>query len=163
MRADLGVLLMQSKYLLLRLSFVCLVLAGCGTKKPDSPRYEVEILTPAEAVLEEVMSTPTEFIVDYDNDPTAWDRIPYFFTRYLGVKMPVVEYLGNNSYRIRAPSGSTKYSYNILKTPESTGFRYRVECIPNQSSAKSSLADRNARNLARFIRDGTLELSLLDR
>ncbi len=134
--------------------------AACSARR--GPR--IEVITVEQQALEEVARTPLTFVVPLLKDEASWERARSFFDLYLGSSperrepYSVGEYLMTNSGR-----GAGRYIYEVERVPEREGMRYTVSCFVHGPDGDAVLAERNARNLARFIKDGTLERSLLHR
>jgi len=144
---------------------------GANSKAPrHNSRPVVEIETAQEQALKEVMSSPTSFVVSYPEAPYSWERAKLFFELY------TTRY--DESYSLRPQDGAglreevllsnslareDNYYYQVKKTSERSGLAYVVSCRPRREPGDLLYAERNARNLARFIRQGQLEVSLLKR
>ena len=137
---------------------VALLLIGCSASK--TPNYEVEVVTIDAQMLEDLNSTPTTFVVDIVEDHYAWERAQTFFRDYANTKPRLLERRGR-LVLFNQPAEGTNFIYSVEKERQSTGIRYTVEC--QTQKLDPAAAQLNAHNLARFIRDGTLELSLLNR
>jgi hypothetical protein len=111
-----------------------------------------------------VLSTPTEFDVSIEQDRYAWERARFFLENYSGTEgephNAVVKVVGSRRGLGSAPSTANQYSYEVFKDFYAGGYRYSVNCVAGPGGA-SQQAALNAGNLARFIRDGKLEVSLL--
>lgn len=141
--------------------FSCLAMAALGacsgSTGPAPARYEVEVQTVEEQALEEVLAAPTDFTVASVEADAAWARAALFFDRYTstgGVFTSTRE-----AEVLASRGGPASYRYEVVRAPAGAAYRFQVRCSPRGGAP--SLAERNARNLARFIRDGNLELSLL--
>ena len=148
------------------LSVVFVFLPSCSTTgtSPDKSKVIVEVETIKDQALKEIQSTPTDFFITTSENMEAWERARLFFANYLGLNsLNSAEAIVGNTYvltnRHLAPKS---YFYEIRKQPFGEGFNYSVQCTAKTSKAHASLAKRNAQNVARFIKDGTLELSLLE-
>ena len=121
-------------------------------------RYDVDAQQEQnEALIDEA---DTIFELPLEKVPKAWERANLFFSRYLP----------NERLDIHTPTllsnrrTTGKYIYVVRKNMLNNGqFSFKVQCFPNRSDASYMFAERNAKNLARFIRYGTLELMALDR
>lgn len=150
-----------------------LLLCSCGASRPlapqieiEQPQYQVEVTTSEQEALDEIDRMPTEFAIDMGEQRAAWERALYFFSQYAEHEKPVREH---NNGKVTVLSNredrGAKYHYEIQRAPADDGYTYKVICIANASSASrmgaQAQAQRNARNLARFIKEGSLEASLL--
>lgn len=156
------------------LALMALVSSACSSTSSIKPgsianlshasmhNLEVEA-TPQEQARDEVLATPTEFVVPLEQDRYAWERARFFLENYgSGGGAPsnaVVKVIGSRRGLASAP-GESHYAYEVFKDFISTGYRYSVKCLP-MSNGEVDSASLNAGNFARFIRDGKLEVSLL--
>lgn len=119
----------------------------------------------------EVLSSPTHFVVALEDDKEAWERATFFLENYVqpaGAKEGsapagaghITSVVGTR-WTLANPAGRGSYNYQISKqaTPNK-GYRYAVVCQPMVGGNKYQ-ASLNAANVARFIKDGKLEVSLL--
>lgn len=155
------------RFLVLSAAFFC----GCSSA-PPRPELEIvrdpmdlEVVTLEDQMLSNVMESATKFIVDPLEDAYSWERAILFFKHYTAAALPQEEPRDDSTAIIsNAESAGDKYLYLVRRSwVPGAGYSYEVECIPRLSQSYNVLSQRNARNLSRFIRDGTLELSLLDR
>jgi hypothetical protein len=113
-----------------------------------------------------VANTQTYFQMNLDDAPAAWDRAKLFLEKYLsadGSRAGVVTKIVGARWGLSNGSSSTgSYVYEVWREDVQDGYKFKVSCKPKQG-ASAQLAELNARNLARFIQDGRLELSLLAR
>jgi hypothetical protein len=138
---------------------------GYEIVKEPTPKYEYEVVTVEQQATADVMATPTRFTVPYSSDAQSWERARLFLGRYTTMSIPQVS-AGPSSVKLSngsGPSDKDKYVYQIEKSNGREGVVYVVKCTPRGSGGTPALAERNARNLSRFIKDGHLEVSLLDR
>lgn len=120
-----------------------------------------------EQALDSLMQTPTSFPIEYRADRHAWERARVFFDKYLSPpdqkNQAVVTKVRKETWiltnRDLRPS---HFIYEVKRVDGRKGYTYSVSCEPVGNSASQD-AQMNARNLARFIRDGSLEVSLLRR
>ena len=147
----------QKKALLLVL---LLGIAGCGGRR--GPRPEVEVVTVEQQALAEIEAAPLDFVVPLERDTRAWERARTFFELYAAPQSGKTLASPEDLRISNSGDPLAKYVYYVERMPHRQGVRYTVRCQANAPGADSYLADRNARNLARFIRDGTLERSLLE-
>ena len=137
--------------------------AGCGIWRPDGG-VEFDPAAAGEQLLRDVMDAPTSFLVPAADDFYAWERALYFIGRYTsGIEIRSGKGPDAPVSLTNKAAGGDRYSYQVTKSAGASGMAYIVECRPRAPGAAPAMAERNARNLARFIRDGTIELSLLDR
>jgi hypothetical protein len=120
--------------------------------------------TPEDQAKQDILNTPTVFTVSFEEDPYSWERAKFFLEKYAGGgagHSSVVTRIVGSRLSLASNPAATDFSYEVSKDPTEGGFNYHVGCSaavtgdPNQAAL-------NAGNLARFIRDGKLELSLLE-
>ncbi|MBX7144965.1 MAG: hypothetical protein K1X79_10975 [Oligoflexia bacterium] len=158
-----------TKIVPLQLSLVvlCILVGGCSSATPASPKppgLEFEIVSPEEQVAQSLAETPKHFIVEYTEAQHAAERVEYFFQNYTsGFKQ--IQDQGPSAATIitNRAEASGGYQYTVERTVTAQGFQYIVNCEASGPGAQPAAADRNARNLARFIREGQLEISLISR
>lgn len=114
---------------------------------------------------DEILSTPTVFDVDRDQDSYSWDRAKFFLENYIGVTpqhSSVMTRVVGSRFSLVSNPAQEAYTYEVAKEMTKAGFLYSVTCTP---SAKGTAAQAalNAGSFARFIKDGKLEVSLLPR
>lgn len=135
------------------------------TGKPDSqsifedPRFEV--VSPIDQAKEEIAKMPQDFVIPSSDDLYAWERTETFFKSYT-----------KNPNRVRQGSVGTRsaitnrgvfgerYQFAVTKEEVAQGYRYKVNCFLPPNTAGD--CDLNAKNVARFIRDGYIETTLLN-
>lgn len=146
------------KHLLL-LAVFSILLACSGT----TANYEVEHITAQDKALAAVNAMPLEFKVDYRQEAFAWERAQLFFKSYLPGAVPRLRNLPRGGTLLQVTAVKHyRYSYTVEKYPSNRGVVFIVKCKAISPHATSALAQRNAQNLARFIRDGQLERSMID-
>jgi len=155
----------------MRIGFYILILSSliaCGQfGGMNKPKLEFEVVGVREQALEALAATPLEFELLPSEDDESWERAHIFLSKYTD-KYRLTNIQGDlvlNS----SPQAGERYSYRVSKHYNGTAYQYNVDCIPNQAGQGTSgfeiapNAQRNAKNLARFIKDGQLEVSLLER
>ena len=143
-----------------------LLLSACAqTSTPSVPKVEFEIQGPEEQSALLIDAAPTEFKINFENDALAWERTRLFFSKYTA--KPLISELDKKgeSLEIASQLPSEKYFFRVKHILQGQGFKYLVTCVPNpaQRSADNLAANRNAKNLARFIKDGELDVGFLAR
>ena len=144
-----------------RALFLVAFLAGCSGQSAE-PRARlvpasVEVITVADQARAAIAATPTEFVLSVPEDRLAWSRARDFFALYAG--SPV----GVDSEQLLSNRGVTTsgYFFEIERVAVDRGARFSVRCFPAHGAAIVESSIQNARNVARFLRDGVLEVSLL--
>jgi len=127
----------------------------------QSSGWEVEVETITDQAIAEILNTPTEFVVSFPDDHHSWERAMLFLDKHT-TRKSVQHIMDPEELLIVSNYGETRdsYWYNIEKISHPEGWLYRIRAVP-ALSGNHQLADRNARNLARFIRNGILERSLI--
>ncbi|MFM1847954.1 MAG: hypothetical protein RL417_1428 [Pseudomonadota bacterium] len=139
----------------------CTFLAEEST--PPQPAFEVEIETVEAQALRAVEESAVEFTVPLREADEAAARGRLFFREYTGTE-PTSTAESPRSVILSSPvEPLAGYRYTVRQSRSPEGYRFKVECLPVAPAGTTELAERNARNVARFIREGTLELSLLAR
>ncbi|MCB0318883.1 MAG: hypothetical protein KDD56_09005 [Bdellovibrionales bacterium] len=144
------------------LFFVFLI--GCAGLN-TGPAYEYEVINSDQIALEEIQATPTQFILEGAKSSQAWERGRIFLNKYLkGTEYSIVARGQDSVERMESKiNSSSNYKYRIERIRLGDDYQFSVVCSPLKNQANSMNADLNARNLSRFIKDGTLELTQLVR
>jgi len=125
--------------------------------------YEIEASVQDQA-FEEVRKQPTSFVVTSGEDVHAWERANFFFNRYLkqeGQKGVMKAVHNGNAVVLTSKALQVgRFDFEVRKTDTYNGIHYDVRCVSRKAGNGDS-ANINARNLARFIQTGNLEVSLL--
>jgi len=111
----------------------------------------------------EVLQSPTDFDVTIEQDRYAWERTHLFLESYVDPQRapvrPITKVVGSR-WGLASPAVQGGYVYEVWREAIPDGFHYSVRCLSAPDASKEQAA-LNAANLARFIRDGKLEVSLL--
>lgn len=111
----------------------------------------------------EVLQSPTDFEVSIEQDRYAWERTQLFLESYIDPQRapirPITKIVGSR-WGLASPPVQGGYVYEVWREAIPDGFHYSVRCLAAPELSKDQ-AVLNAANLARFIRDGKLEVSLL--
>lgn len=152
---------MRYKLAMRWLSFLLLITLGCSNQARNSAqRVQVEHDSVTEIALQEVMATPTEFFIPVEEDRFAWGRARMFFEQKEGAKPSIISTPSHTEVSNSNTKGD-KYLYRVIRQPAAGGFQYTVTCRPRLATG-ANLCKRNAKNVARFVKDGSLERTLLD-
>ena len=138
---------------------------GCAgtTTVPAGPRYEVEIETVEDQARAAVDETPLEFTVPLMEADEAWARARLFISEYTSGDGTPREVSPRHAFVTNEGQGTDRFTYRIDRTVTPRGYAFVVACRPREQGVLQPLAEHNGRNIARFIRVGTLEVSLLNR
>ena len=148
---------------LLLLAALSLFLFGCPSKRRPIPKWEVvELVTVEDQALELVQGAKTEFQATPDEEVYASQRLKVFWELYLsevkGAEKDIFVLGEQELVFYRTP----QFLFKIRHNPEQGGVRYKVECLPHRTTPESlEAAKLNSQNLARFLKEGALEVSLL--
>jgi hypothetical protein len=151
-------------------------LLGCSLSFDSSGRQSVSgasshtglelAETVEERAVSDVRQADTVFDVDLDADHHAWERARLFFEKYLppqGDKAGVVTKVVGSRWALSNSASAGQYQYEVWRDAMRNGYRYSGTCRPLGAQTSSDSALLNAKNLARFIHNGELELSLISR
>lgn len=130
------------------------ILEGCHA----NGGYTVERTSSQELILEEIEGMPTRFSLDVPSSKAAWVRAVLFVQEHTKGSAEI------EGDRIVSCSNhpENQYIYRIKKHESEMGAEFEITCDPvEMTPAKQASALLNAKNLARFLRNGELELSLL--
>lgn len=144
-----------------------LLIAAACAPAPTQPKYEIEVITIEEQAAQAVNESATDFVVPESEQSITWERSKLFFSTYTsGMEEQEFDYPRPGVSMVTHPRDKDKYIYEIeySQAKNNDGYRYVVSCSRNSRKGGSDYsAHRNAKNVARFVREGNLELSLLDR
>lgn len=124
--------------------------------------YGLEVAsTTTDQAREEILNAPTVFEVTHEEDGHSWERARFFLENYVAAgNTTAVSKLVGQTVSLASNPNRSSYQYEVSKSETRDGFTYRVSCVP-LSGGDTSQAALNAGNFARFVRDGVLEVSLL--
>jgi len=145
----------------------CLLSALCGcapaVTRPAvekvTPQYDVQVETMEDQANAAVNRAPTNFAVaSASDDKLFWARTSLFFKQY------------TDSYQLKknvvrsVPGSKSRFIYEVSRVDQPETVKYSVRCLAaGNINTSTDVLSRNAKNLSRFIREGNLELSLLER
>lgn len=158
--------------LLLFAAFIQSILIGCGASSSTRHYGELEVasvVSPKEQAIEEIQNTPKEFVVDHSEALITEQRLNIFLSQYLPNESHGIPANSADVVSRKAAFGgpmvhvarSSNFLYTITQSFTQDGLRYQVKCASVAAGKGKIEADLNARNLARFIKDGMLEVSVL--
>jgi hypothetical protein len=131
------------------------LLIACSSSRFGSGVEVESVMSVQEQAQEAIEQTPLVFEVEVSSDVEAWERALYFFKSY---SKDQVKVLGTSLKSI--PSPDSRFVYEVVKSRGNVGFTYSVRCA-EKSLEVTPDSTLNAKNLARFIKEGTYELSLV--
>lgn len=120
--------------------------------------YTVERTSSQELILEEIEGMPTQFSLDIPSSKAAWVRALFFVQEHTKGS---AEIEGNKIVSC-SNHPENQFIYRINKHESEIGTDFEITCeAVEKTPANQAAALLNAKNLARFLRNGELELSLL--
>ena len=144
----------------IKFALILTVLGLSSCSANSNSDLQMEVISQKEQTLAEIDQTPTTFQLSLEKDFAAWQRAGLFFRQYI----PDAQLSINTAKLISNRGSNSKYIYEVRRRISPNGdSTYSVDCYRNHPSATLEAAERNAKNLARFISSGVLELTLLER
>lgn len=154
---------------------LCLLVASCSSAGIGSSRgsiasvvgasnHRLEIAeTSREHAKKQILNAPRTFEISKSEDAYSWDRARFFIENYSDTsgrrKSAVMRVIGGQWALASHPS-LQGYRYQVIKRAHADSYVYTVSCAPD-ASGNQLQAELNEGNLARFVREGQLEMSLL--
>jgi hypothetical protein len=136
------------------------VSCSAGTSSSfNSGKFEFETISSAEEARLEIQSAPTAFSLDPEQNESAWERAYFYLNQYAGEGKVVHESASDRD--ILTKSTAHGFRYQISRQYQGGGVNFQVLCTPIQGRGNPTDALLNAKNLARFIRTGELEMSIV--
>ena len=150
-------------FLLITLTGFALTGCGVGLNLGQSPSYEYEVVDTGQIAVENIKATPKQFVLEGTPNNQAWERGRLFLDKYInGSNLSVVSRGSDSVERLESKtSTNSNYKYRIERIRAGEMYKYSVNCSPLSANADAASADLNARNVARFLKDGTLEVGQL--
>ncbi|MEZ4755149.1 MAG: hypothetical protein R3A13_12770 [Bdellovibrionota bacterium] len=139
-----------------------LILSGCAGMK-STPKYEYELVNTDQIAIEEIQASPTAFTLNNFAGKQAWERARLFLDKYVtGTKYSVVASGQDSVERLESKADrSLNYKYRVERLKKGEDYQYTINCVPLTAKGTNNAAKLNAKNLSRFLKDGTLEVSQL--
>jgi hypothetical protein len=114
---------------------------------------------------QEIAAFSPKFTVPIDEESVVWSRAKLFLEKFLpttGVNTPVImKIVGKRWVLASNPKIPGGYNYEISRDELPGSYRLHVRCTPKSNAFSTQAAEMNARNVARFLKEGKLEVSLL--
>lgn len=134
-------------------------LVADGTKRA-AINWDVEYYSAKDLALQEIMKTPTEFPILFEEDYYVWERARIFMLKYTKGVAWHNETGGVTLLSSDAENNQESFHYFVSKKMTPDGYRYTVSCLTwDHRETPNSLL--NAKNLSRFMRRGELEADLI--
>ena len=145
------------------IAIVAMTVAACSGQPRQRPSFEA--IDPREDLIDVLGVVPTDFKVEPGDDAHSWERVLFFFKKHAGKFRLSQDSDEQWSYQISsAAAQDDALHFSVRKRFYRGTYLYKVICQPNPAASRKmsiEMAMLNARNLARFIREGKLEASLL--
>lgn len=149
--------------------FGCTPSGSSRSVDPHRDKEHYQVVTIEEQAAESVVRSATQFTLPRSREYESWSRARVFFATYIKQRPASIERLPGSGLRIQNSDRSLdEFLYSIEKYTAHNSVTYFVRCKPAQRIsdpqklyALRNRAHQNAKNVARFIREGQLELSLL--
>jgi hypothetical protein len=122
----------------------------------DSDSYDV--LSISEQLTRELENYPTKFILPVDEGKPSLERTFFFFKNYTSSFSPHNPSTTSRMINFSNDNSRDKILYRVSRVLTKQGFRYTVSASDLGNPQKSAIC---AANLARFIKEGKVELSLV--
>ena len=137
-------------------------------EKVPAAQPTFDIISPQAQTLTAIEKMPTTFTVSPYDDRESWGRAKTFLKQFTQDGLQAEEegadrIVLSNHRGTRSSKDRDLYTYRIEKRFLRGEISYAVSCRPVAGGATRALALRNAKNVARFVRDGDLEVSVLAR
>lgn len=142
-----------------------LILSSCSLKNKRNSgifyqpeEYEVEFESVEDQARKSISYTKRNFHIPAERIIPAWDRVYMFFNVFVKSKPSI-------AHSNRIVGNSKNYTYEIIRKNANKGLEgmfYEVICKDRRFNKETDISILNAKNLARFIKDGTLEVGLLE-
>lgn len=132
---------------------------GKGGISGDQAFQELEVVTSLDQVLSEVKNTPTRFSLGIPDSTYGWERAQLFFKEH--TSRSNFSAGKDNLIILTNPKDKDPISYRVEKRDIKHGIEFFVSCKSGSHSLPPEKISLACRNLARFIREGRLEESLI--
>lgn len=145
---------------------VCLLVTGCGASISGSSglgNKSVQVVTSEEMAKEAIYASPLKFVVPPEEVRTSWERATFFSRHFLNSEPKIELRGGSEGGSIVLNTNSQNFGYTVVRQESVNGGVYEVACLPTTPQVDATAAEQNARNLARFLKEGKLEVTLLQR
>lgn len=137
-------------------------ISGCSTLESAglvSKPVTYEAISSQEEALQEIQASPTNFEVTIEENEAAWERARFFLQQYAGKGKIQSERAADRDVMTKA--GSAGFRYQVARRFNGGKVNFQVFCTPKDPKRSTAQALLNAKNVARFVRSGELEVSQL--
>ena len=139
-------------------TFLLCILTACVA---DSKNIRT-VSSAREGALQWAQSYPTQIVIPSADEIGALERITHFFSRELNITATFKARNSLTNERVLVGQ-SSRFAYSIrIKPNKNETTEFNISCRPT-SSVDNQAADYNAKNIARFIKEGVLEKELIQR
>lgn len=153
---------MRSLAVKITIVFILVLFCGCSGRSVASPGFEP--VDPGEELKESLAAVLTDFEVSAGRDSHSWERTVFFFKNHTAGYRLEQDRDDPLSFKIWNSAATDSLHFTVRKRFYRGSYLYKVSCLPAPAAPRRmslEMAVLNARNLARFIREGQLEVSLL--
>lgn len=149
---------------------LCVFACGCVKEtfgpeleyeEEQAPRARLEAIPPQVEILDQVRKTPTEFVMPVSESRYAWERAELFFKKHTAESQFSAG--KGDAIILSNPGKSERINYAVERRSIPAGPKFSVRCSANSGSVPQEEINIQCRNLARFIRDGVLEETFINR
>lgn len=117
-------------------------------------------ISPQEDTLQQIQATPTRFSLPIEENQAAWERARFFLERYAGKGKIQSEKSSDRDVLTKVSAAGFRYQF--VRHFDRGEAHFQVFCTPSKGSKRTAGdALLNAKNVARFLKDGELEVSQL--
>jgi hypothetical protein len=141
------------------LILLCALGLGACTQFYTNSKVDYELVSQQEDILNQIQSAPTRFTLALEENDAAWARANYFLRTYGGKAQ--IEKEAFQDKDVLTKNGTSGFRYQIIRQFANSKVTYQVLCTPKSSKRTTTEALLNAKNLARFLKDGELEVAQL--
>ncbi len=151
---------------LIGLAVAVVHLASCASTSPERPEVELEYIDRAEVVRQEVAAHPTQFVTQ-ESVYSIWKRAELFSNNYMNISSEpkVLRPPSKSGFHMQHTpkylSQKDQYGYEVIADPTNAGYQVKVNVVDLRTRKRNANSELVAKNLARFLKTGTLERSLL--
>lgn len=123
---------------------------------PNTEGFEVQSV--AEQLKEELNTYPTKFVLPVGEGKESLERAFFFFKTYTSRFTPRELLATEKNISLSNEKSGDKTLYRVSRVLIRNGFRYTISSSAPNNPKRSAIL---AANLARFIKEGKLEVNLL--
>lgn len=147
------------------LLLACCLTSACALQDPNSSKSvyveqsdNLVVETLDEQLDEKLLKYPTRFVVPVADGKTTLERAIFFFKNHTSTFTPQNPSVTAKNLNLTNEKSGDRNLYRVARVLTGEGFRYSVQAAAGRGNRQSALL---AANLARFIREGQIEMGLL--